>query len=47
MINYEVYLHSLIEQAQLDYEDALFLEPDPPEAETEAVIDYTSYVSSL
>ena len=45
MKNYEVYLHSLIEQSQLDYEDALFLEPDPPEVE--AVIDYDSYVRSL
>lgn len=45
MRSYEVYLHSLIEQDQLDYEDALRLEPDPPEVE--AVIDYDSYVRSL
>ncbi len=45
MISYEVYLHSLIEQAQLDYEDALFLEPDPPDVDP--VIDYDSYVRSL
>lgn len=45
MISYEAYLHSLIEQAQLDYEDALLLEPDPQEVE--AVIDYDSYVRSL
>lgn len=44
-MNYETYLHSLIEQAQLDYEAIMFLEPDPPEVE--AVIDYDSYVKGL
>ncbi len=46
-MSYDCYLYSLVEQSQLDYEDALFLEPDLPEAETEAVIDYTSYVKGL